>query len=427
MWFKKKADANVELPTRRQSLYTRRQSVVTPQGFAALRRRFAHTSKRASAFMWEWTPFLLVSSYFVSSICIYTVCSQKLIEVFWYVYMITNMYISMTTVLESILSIKPCRDARRRVSLAAKTGFKSGTPPWPTADQDLPIIDLLIVAYLPNERDIIVDRVIYLCTQIVYPVDRIRINCVYNTPTPIEPLETEMHNMEDDYPNLRVVKVPGSKSKADNLNYFFTLNTGADVMAIYDADHYPHPHNPRWAAEAFMADPAVNIVQGRCVIYNSKASWLTRLICVEFDKIYAVSHPGRAIMMDFGLFCGSNGYWRAELLKAHKMRGEMLTEDIDSALRAVQKNVKAVHEILSVSYELAPTEFQGFWKQRLRWAQGWAQASVVHMPMVWNKPDKGGRSFKVRFGVFSLLAIRELSYYLVTQVRAVYYLHLVGS
>ncbi len=64
------------------------------------------------------------------------------------------------------------------------------------------------------------------------------------------------------------------------------------------------------------------------------------------------------------------------------MNGQMLTEDIDSALRAVRKNVKAVHEVNCVSYELAPSTFAGFWKQRLRWAQGWAQASLVHMAMV---------------------------------------------
>jgi cellulose synthase/poly-beta-1,6-N-acetylglucosamine synthase-like glycosyltransferase len=148
------------------------------------------------------------------------------------------------------------------------------------------------------------DRINYLCTKIIYPVDRIRINCVYNTPVPIEPLETELLELQEKYSQLRVIKVPGSKSKADNLNYFFTLDTGADVIAIFDADHYPHPHNPRWAAERFMADAEVGIVQGRCIIYNSRDSWLTRLIAIEFDKIYAVSHPGRAIMMDFGLFCG---------------------------------------------------------------------------------------------------------------------------
>ena len=35
--------------------------------------------------------------------------------------------------------------------------------------------------------------------------------------------------------------------------------------------------------------------------------------------------------------------------------------------------------------------------------------------MTWNKPSEGNRSFTVRFGLFSLLLIREISYYLVTQ------------
>lgn len=234
------------------------------------------------------------------------ICSAKMIEVFWYVYMLTNTYVSMVTVLEAVLSISATREARTRVTKIAANDFKPGTLPWPTPDHQLPIIDLIIVAYLPNERDIIMDRVNYLCTKVVYPIDRIRINCVYNTPIAIEPLETELVQLQTKYSQLRVHKVPGSKSKADNLNYFFTLDTGADVIAIFDADHYPHPHNPRWAAERFMADADIGIVQGRCVIYNSRDSWLTRLIAIEFDKIYAVSHPGRAIMMDFGLFCGKS-------------------------------------------------------------------------------------------------------------------------
>jgi hypothetical protein len=35
---------------------------------------------------------------------------------------------------------------------------------------------------------------------------------------------------------------------------------------------------------------------------------------------------------------------------------------------------------------------------------------------VWNKPEQGTRSFTKRFGIFSLLAVREMSYYLITQV-----------
>ncbi|KAF2263613.1 N-acetylglucosaminyltransferas-like protein [Lojkania enalia] len=371
--------------------------------------------ERASTFISDWTPFGLVSSYFVFSTCLYMYCTERLIAIFWFIYMCTNFYIAGATVLEAFMSVTPCREARKVVTEAEEKGWL-----FPTANDQLPVLDLLIVAYLPNEQDIIMDRALYALEQIDYPRDKIRINILYNTPKAIEPLETKLHALAEKYSHARVIKVPNSTSKADNLNYFFTLDTGSDLIAIYDCDHYPHPNAPRWAAERFMADKEVDIVQGRCIIFNSDETFLTSMIAVEFDKIYAVSHPGRATMWGFGLFCGSNGYWRTSLLRDLKMDGSMLTEDIDSALRAFSRGSKTVHDLNVTSYELAPTTFPAFWKQRLRWAQGWAQASMKHVKMVYNKPmeplhDGYNRDFTARFGVLSLLLIREASYYLVTQ------------
>ncbi|KAF2456993.1 N-acetylglucosaminyltransferas-like protein [Lineolata rhizophorae] len=368
--------------------------------------------ERCSLFIQEWTPFTLVLSYFIFSTCLYTICSEGLIAVFWFVYMATNFYIASMTVFEAFLSIIPCREARKAVSKLEASGWK-----FPTKDDELLILDIIIVAYLPNEKDIIMDRAFYALDKIEYPRDKLRINIVYNTPYPIEPLETELHQLAAKYSELRVIRVPNSKSKADNLNYFFTLNTGSDVIAIYDCDHYMHPHGPRWAIERFKKDPKVDIVQGRCVVFNSGENFLTSMISVEFDKIYAVSHPGRAKQWGFGLFCGSNGYWRTSLIKDLKMDESMLTEDIDSALRAVSRGAKTVHDLNVVSYELAPTNFQSFWKQRLRWAQGWTQASIRHLELSYKRVRMEGleRNFRVRFGLISLLLIREWSYYLVTQ------------
>ncbi|KAJ4380216.1 hypothetical protein N0V86_004525 [Didymella sp. IMI 355093] len=368
-----------------------------------------------SSFLSEWTPFCLVASYFVFSTCMYMYCSEGLIAVFWFIYMCTNFYIAGATVLEAFMSINPCREARKVVTQAEEKGWL-----FPTAHNKLPILDLIIVAYLPNEKDIIFDRAIYALEQLDYPQDKIRINILYNTPVSIEPLESELHQLPLKYPHARIIKVPNSTSKADNLNYFLTLDTGSDVIAIYDCDHYPHPNGPRWAAERFMADAEVDIVQGRCIIFNSNDTFLTSMIAVEFDKIYAVSHPGRSTMWGFGLFCGSNGYWRTSLLRDMKMDGSMLTEDIDSALRAFSRGCKTVHDLNVTSYELAPTTIGAFWKQRLRWAQGWAQASMRHCKMIYNgveDPLHDGvkRDFTARFGVLSLLLIREASYYLVTQ------------
>ena len=65
-------------------------------------------------------------------------------------------------------------------------------------------------------------------------------------------------------------------------------------------------------------------------------SWVARTVAVEFEMIYGVSHPGRARLHGFGIFGGSNGYWRTELLRQTRFRGSMMTEDIDSALRVVE-------------------------------------------------------------------------------------------
>ena len=353
-------------------------------------------------------------------------CSEQLIVMFWFFYLITNFYIAGSAALEALMSVRPCRDARVALQSVQRNNWI-----FPTSNQNLVFLDLLIVsrymvtdplvhihgthinqvAYLPNEAEIIMDRVHYALDEIVYPRTKIRINLVYNTPVPIEPLETQLSNLALKISHFRSIKVPGSTSKADNLNYFFSLHARSDITAIFDADHYPHPYGPRWAAERFMQDPKTDLVQGRCIIFNTTSSWLSAMISVEFDKIYAVSHPGRAALWGFGVFTGSNGYWRTPLLHKMQMDGSVLTEDIDSAMRAIgEEGAKIVHDLNVTSYELAPTTIPALWKQRLRWAQGWTQVSLHHCPLTFTKSKGGNRNLKTRMGLLFLLIIRELSY-----------------
>jgi hypothetical protein len=96
-----------------------RSSADYSSNLSDLRKKIAYASARSSALVWEWTPFCLVASYFVFSTCIYMVCSEKMIEVLWYVYMLTNTYVSMVTVVEAVLSISATREARGRVTKIA--------------------------------------------------------------------------------------------------------------------------------------------------------------------------------------------------------------------------------------------------------------------------------------------------------------------
>ena len=65
----------------------------TPQNSA-----FIRASARAEAFVKEWTPFLLVCSYFIFSTCLYMLCNGELISIFWFIYLVTNFYIAASTV-----------------------------------------------------------------------------------------------------------------------------------------------------------------------------------------------------------------------------------------------------------------------------------------------------------------------------------------
>ncbi|OJJ42465.1 hypothetical protein ASPZODRAFT_105165 [Penicilliopsis zonata CBS 506.65] len=358
----------------------------------------------------KYTPPLLVASYFITSVCIYTVCTAKLLQVFWFICLCTNFYVAGNSVIEAFMGIAPLRDARQ-----ASARLEAKEWQFPTPDEQLLHLDLIIVAYLPNEQDIILDRVRYALEQIQYPADKLSINVLYNTPHAIEPLESQLQGLAEQHPaRLRVMSVPNSSSKADNLNYFLSRGLAKDIVAIFDCDHYPHPYGPRWAMERLTTRPGVDIVQGRCVIFNAAHSLQTAMVAAEFDKIYAVSHPGRSALWGFGLFTGSNGFWRATLLTELRMDDSMLTEDIDSTLRALSRGACIEHDMNVVSYELAPVSLHALWNQRLRWAQGWAQASLRHLRLAWTGKEVQ-RSGRMRFGLLSLLLVRELSYYLITQ------------
>jgi cellulose synthase/poly-beta-1,6-N-acetylglucosamine synthase-like glycosyltransferase len=172
---------------------------------------------------------------------------------------------------------------------------------------------------------------------------------------------------------------------------------------VYDADHHPDPDGFRrawrWLSNGW------DVVQGHCFIRNGEESWVARLVAVEFESIYAVSHPGRARMHDFGIFGGSNGFWRTNVLRHIRMRGSMLTEDIDSALRAVESGLRIGSDPYLVSRELAPTTLKALTNQRLRWAQGWFQVSLRHMIVALRSRRLTPRQ---KFGFVHLLAWREL-------------------
>ncbi|ADB74244.1 response regulator [Geodermatophilus obscurus] len=262
-----------------------------------------------------------------------------------------------------------------------------------------PRASAVIAAYLPNEAATVVETVESFL-RLDYPGE-LQVILAYNTPRPL-PVEETLADLARKDPRLVPFKVLDSTSKAQNVNAALAEVTG-EFVGVFDADHHPDPGSYRrawrWLSHGY------DVVQGHCVIRNGDASWMARTIAVEFESIYAVSHPGRARLHRFGIFGGSNGYWRTDLLRRIRMHGSMLTEDIDSSLRVVEAGGRIASDPHLVSRELGPTTLKAVWNQRMRWAQGWFQVSMKHLPLAWRSP---ALSLRQKLGMSFLLGWREV-------------------
>jgi hypothetical protein len=123
-----------------------------------------------SDWLMAWTPFCLVFSYFIVVTAIFVMCSTTAITVFYYFYMVANLYIAVVAVIESFLGLSPVREAQVAADKAQIEGF-------PTRNEDdLPTMNMVMVAYLPNEKDIVIGQLMYALEELVYPKEKLRIS-----------------------------------------------------------------------------------------------------------------------------------------------------------------------------------------------------------------------------------------------------------
>lgn len=277
------------------------------------------------------------------------------------------------------------------------------TPAPPMVSDDRrPRLTSIIAAYLPNEAPVLLATI---DEHLSDPDASLELIVAYNTPTPMG-IETDLALRAASDPRLTVLPVTSSRSKAENIAAALAVASGG-VIGLFDADHRPDPKGFdrawRWI------DAGADVVQGRCTVRapdvaTRAGSMLSLVVATEFEQMYGVGHPGRARVQGFGLFGGSNGYWRADVLRATSFDPTALTEDIDASVRLLKAGGRIVVDPHIASTELAPPTLGAFCHQRLRWSQGWVQVSRRHLgellrhPML-SRRQKAGAGWLFGFGV----------------------------
>lgn len=300
------------------------------------------------------------------------------------IYLFTSLgiiYESSRVSLHSVVNDKNSRTPRRLKHflrpLLASLGIKKISHPQP--NRPLPYCSCIVVAYLPNEQDIILDTITHILTKVQRPESGLELILAYNTPENL-PVEKKLRDLAKLHPELHLLRVEESKSKAENLNAAIKTVTGA-ITCILDADHHPNPDSFIRAWQWLEHD--YDVVQGRNVIRNHGDNLLTQIVAIEFESIYGVSHPAKTLLVDTAIFGGSNGYWNTSVLKRIRFNPTMLTEDIDASLRTLVQGYRIVHDPSIISTEFAPTQFKSFWSQRKRWAQGWLEVTLKYQRYIW--------------------------------------------
>lgn len=270
---------------------------------------------------------------------------------------------------------------RRYYNLKARAGMGGSRQPYPKTP--VPRCSFLIAAYLPNEQDIILETLEHVLLEVKRPEAGMEVILAYNTPTDMS-VEEDLRRLAQLYPELHLLRVEGSRSKAENLNAAFELVTG-EITCILDADHHPSP-DCLYRAWHWI-DQGYDVVQGRSIIRNHNHNFLTQTIAIEFEMMYGIIHSAKSFLTDSSIFGGSNGYWRTSVLKKIRFNPVMLTEDIDASMRTLLRGYRILHDRSIISTELAPMDVQSFWFQRKRWAQGWLEVALKYQQQLW-KSDK---------------------------------------
>lgn len=267
-------------------------------------------------------------------------------------------------------------------------------------------ITVILAAYLPNEKDIIFET-LSSYKNMDYegpPGKNFNVILAYNTPKDIPDAEKAISDYQKQNSSwFSFYKVPNSRSKAQNINYVLDNATTHKIIGVFDADHHPYPDN-LYRGNYWITERGYDFVQGRCKV-RPGSSILSNLVSLNFDLMYCIQHQFRKAVFDYGIFGGSNGYWRADLLRLLQFDHHMLTEDIDCTVRAIRNGRRGMYDNKMVSTELAPPSMDSLIQQRVRWAQGWMEVSIAHFSTYFTAPNY---KWYQRLAMVNLFVIREL-------------------
>jgi len=242
-----------------------------------------------------------------------------------------------------------------------------------SSSQNLPSISLIV----PTKNE---ETVIRRCLDGIlttdYPKDKMQVIIVDGNSN--DSTCGVCSEFSEKYPNLfKVITEVESRGKPSALNLALPHITG-ELVGTFDADSLPDRDALKKVA-SYFDDKKIMAVQGRTTSINEKRNALTRVIAMEEKAWFQMLLAGREKLQLFVPLMGSCQFVRKSILD--EMCGwdeNSLTEDVEFALRLVEKEHLIKYAPDVCSGQETPDNLGGLIKQRVRWYRGYMETAIKY-------------------------------------------------
>ncbi len=214
---------------------------------------------------------------------------------------------------------------------------------------------------------------------------------------------------EQKYPEIfKVVSEQGTCGKPAALNLAFSYTNG-EIIAVFDSDSLPEP-DVLCKATSYFDDKSIKAIQGRTISINEKSSALTRVIAMEEKAWFQMLLSGREKLELFVPLNGTCQFIRRNVIEELGGWDEnSLTEDVEFALRLVEKNHRIKYTPDICSWQETPNSLRSLVKQRVRWYRGYMETSLKYGRLLENI-NKRTVDAEISMGGPFMMVISLLSY-----------------
>ncbi len=216
-----------------------------------------------------------------------------------------------------------------------------------------------------------------------------------------------MQQTQQEHPErVQVIEGP-TRSKAGDLNHVWR-HVETPYVLVLDADETVDAEFVYRGLSMLRDRPSVGVVQGRKLAAYPTGSVFNRFVTIERQHSTLLDHSLLSDLFDAGHFGGSAAIFRREVpCDVGGWDPTFLTEDIELTLRLyLHSEWQVAYNPRMTAREINPQSWGALFRQRERWARGWAQVAIQHGPAVL---QSGSRLGWLKSGALSWVLFTSVS------------------